>query len=432
MPSGSLSSRVNPGSFEYSVRRLSLGEMINSMACWRRSARFTAALRKLASEWWARARRTLSRPADTAGKVMPTISPTITTTIIISTRVMPRAPAPRPLFLLALPTENVGIQPFAARLAVGSEADDIRLVSVIDRVLVHVVVRPRIFRDVLGHVGPRPLVLIPRPDAQGLQALLGSGERAGIQFVGAQRGHEVVDLGARRGDSGRVAVLQNGGSDQRGKQRDDGHHHEHFDQGDARLTASPVSSFLLEHGYTATSLMLVIASSMLRIRAPTITPITRITSGSKIAVKRLMEARVSVSYISAIRANIWSSRPVSSPTISRCAASGGKTPDLRTGAAIPSPRLTPCATPSSAPEIILLFRVAAAMAMDCTSGTVLATRVAMARANRAVSAFRSVAPSMGILSRAPSHQRRPATVRVYVVQKMMNATRAAAPIHQQA
>src|ERR1035437_7910565 len=288
MPSGSLSSRVNPGSLEESVRRLSLGEMISSMGCWWRSARFTAAFRKLASESVAETRRTLSRPADTAGKVMPTISPMMATTIIISTRVTPRV-------LLALPTENVGIQPFAARLAVGSEADDIRLVAVLARVLVDVVVRPRIFGDVLGHIGPSPLVQIPRPYAQGLQALLGGGERARVQFVGAQRGHEVVDLCARRGDSGRVAVLQNGGSDQRGKQRDDGHHHEHFDQGDARPTASPVSSFSLEHGYTATSLMLVIASSMLKIRAPTITPITRITSGSKIAVKRLMEARVSVS-----------------------------------------------------------------------------------------------------------------------------------------
>src|ERR1035437_1546920 len=282
--------------------------MISSMGCWRRSARFTAALRKLASESVAEDRRTLSRPADTAGKVMPTIRPMIATTIIISTRVTPAAfPRPRPakpagapsgpwpLPLLALPTENVGIQPFAASLAVGSEADDIRLVAVLTRILVHVVVGPRIFGDVLGHVGPSPLVQIPRPYAQGLQALLGGGERARVQFVGAQRGHEVVDLGARRGDSGRVAVLQNGGSDQRGKQRDDGHHHEHFDQGDARPTASPVSSFSLEHGYTATSLMLVIASSMLKIRAPTITPITRITSGSKIAVKRLMEARVSVS-----------------------------------------------------------------------------------------------------------------------------------------
>jgi hypothetical protein len=47
--------------------------------------------------------------------------------------------------------------------------------------------------------------------------------------------------------------------------------------------------------YTATSFMLVIASSILRIRAPTMTPITRITMGSKIAVKRLIESRVSFS-----------------------------------------------------------------------------------------------------------------------------------------
>src|ERR1035437_5697620 len=119
--------------------------MISSMGCWRRSARFTAALRKLASESVAEDRRTLSRPADTAGKVMPTIRPMIATTIIISTSVTP--------FLLALPTENVGIQPFTARLAVGSEADDIRLVAVLTRILVHVVVGPRIFGDVLGHVG---------------------------------------------------------------------------------------------------------------------------------------------------------------------------------------------------------------------------------------------------------------------------------------
>ena len=32
-----------------------------------------------------------------------------------------------------------------------------------------------------------------------------------------------------------------------------------------------------------------------------------------------------------MRANIWSSRPVSSPTVSRCAASGGNTPALRSG-----------------------------------------------------------------------------------------------------
>ena len=74
--------------------------------------------------------------------------------------------------------------------------------------------------------------------------------------------------------------------------------------------------------------------------------------------------------------------------------------------------------------MVLLFSVAAAMPMDCTSGTVLATSVAMARANRAVSAFSSASPSMGIFSRAPSHQRRPAAVRVYVRQKTMRCHQA--------
>ena len=41
--------------------------------------------------------------------------------------------------------------------------------------------------------------------------------------------------------------------------------------------------------------MLVIASSMLRIKAPTMMPITRITIGSKRDVKRRIAERVSVS-----------------------------------------------------------------------------------------------------------------------------------------
>ena len=86
-----------------------------------------------------------------------------------------------------------------------------------------------------------------------------------------------------------VSLPQHAGGHQRREQRDDRHHHQHLDQRDAGL---PSSSSLV-HLYTATSLMLVIASSMLRISAPTITPITRITSGSNSAVKRLMAARVS-------------------------------------------------------------------------------------------------------------------------------------------
>ena len=155
---------------------------------------------------------------------------------------------------------------------------------------------PGILRDVLGHVGTVPLVDVRGLHAQRLQALLGGGEGAGIEFVGAQRGHEIVDLGARDGDLRLVGPLEQAGSDQGHEQPDDGHHHQHFDQGDTGLTgAFSIAFHSLGHGYIATSLMLVIASSILRISAPIRMPITRITTGSKIAVKRRMEARVSVS-----------------------------------------------------------------------------------------------------------------------------------------
>ena len=85
------------------------------------------------------------------------------------------------------------------------------------------------------------------------------------------------------------------GSDQGHEQPDDGHHHEHFDQRHARLISLPVPFCAFEHRYTATSLMLVIASSMLKISAPTTIPITRMIRGSKSEVNRLMAARVSVS-----------------------------------------------------------------------------------------------------------------------------------------
>ena len=63
----------------------------------------------------------------------------------------------------------------------------------------------------------------------------------------------------------------------------------------ARRGAFSIPFRRLRHGYTFTSLMLVIASSILKISAPINMPITRITTGSKIEVNRLMDARVSVS-----------------------------------------------------------------------------------------------------------------------------------------
>ena len=64
---------------------------------------------------------------------------------------------------------------------------------------------------------------------------------------------------------------------------------------DASLGRLSISSSTLVHVHIATSLMLVIATRILKINPPTITPITRMTTGSKTAVKRLMAARVSSS-----------------------------------------------------------------------------------------------------------------------------------------
>ncbi len=58
-----------------------------------------------------------------------------------------------------------------------------------------------------------------------------------------------------------------------------------------RCTASSSRLFVASH--ITTSFMLVIASSMLRISAPTMIPMTRIINGSKSAVKRRIAARVS-------------------------------------------------------------------------------------------------------------------------------------------
>src|ERR1019366_6546322 len=171
-PSGILSSRVKPGSLEYRAIRPSWGKMTTSTGCWWRSARFTAALRKVATESQADTRRTLSSPAEAAGKLRPTIRAMIATTTTISTRVTPRRGC-----LLVFPTDNVGIDPFAAGLAVGAEADDLRFVGLMFAgEAVDEVAGPGILGDVLGHVGAVPLVDVRRLDAQRLQTLLGGGE----------------------------------------------------------------------------------------------------------------------------------------------------------------------------------------------------------------------------------------------------------------
>src|SRR5215475_3641142 len=102
--------------------------MISAITCWRRSARFRAPFRKLAIESDAEVSRMLSSPVEMAGKETPTISPMIAMTISSSTRVTPAAPR---RLLLALPTDDVRIQPLSAGLSVGAVGDQVRLVAVL-------------------------------------------------------------------------------------------------------------------------------------------------------------------------------------------------------------------------------------------------------------------------------------------------------------
>src|SRR5215831_3655047 len=293
--------------------------MITSTASCRRCARFTAALRKAATESVAETMRTLSSPAESAGKDTPTISPMIARTTTISTSVMPRSycrppglqARAQPATLrasrasvgqeadttgLLLPTDDVGIDSFAAGLPIGAQADNIRLVvPVLSRIPVGVVHAPGIFRDVLRQVWAIPLKHVGRLDAQRQQTLFRGGERPGVELVCSERGHKIGDLAPCRSDLGLIGLLPQSRAHQRHKQADDRYDHQHFDQRDTGARAPAIPYYRLPHDYTATSLMLVIASSMLKINAPIKMPITRITIGSKIEVKRLMAARVSVS-----------------------------------------------------------------------------------------------------------------------------------------
>ena len=100
----------------------------------------------------------------------------------------------------------------------------------------------------------------------------------------------------RGDDAGLIAATAAGGADDGGEQRDDRDDHEHFDQRDAGPgICFVIRGFMIDCSYIATSLILVIAISILSTSAPTIRPIMRITSGSKMEVKRLMEERVSSS-----------------------------------------------------------------------------------------------------------------------------------------
>src|SRR5262249_644410 len=157
------------GSLVYCSRTPSRGEMTSATPCCRRCAWVTAVLRNEATAPVAEDMRTLSSPAEMEGKESPTMSAMIVTTTIISRRVMPRSALP------ILPTDDIGIDSFAARLPVCPEAHDLGLIRrILAGKLVAVVHTPRIFRHIFRQVWAVPLRHIGRPHAQRLEALLGS------------------------------------------------------------------------------------------------------------------------------------------------------------------------------------------------------------------------------------------------------------------
>ncbi len=77
-----------------------------------------------------------------------------------------------------------------------------------------------------------------RLHAQRVQTHLGGGEVAGIELVRAQRRHERIDLRAHLRALGLIRIAEQLRTHQRRKQRDDGDHHQHFDQRDTALGSS--------------------------------------------------------------------------------------------------------------------------------------------------------------------------------------------------
>src|SRR5581483_729422 len=101
-------------------------------------------------------------------------------------------------------------------------------------------------------------------------------------------GHEAADLVTGGGDPRFIRALEHVGRHDGHEQADDRDDHQHFNQGHTGFAASAIS-----FSHICTSLMLVMASSILRIREPTTSPMVRMIRGSNSAVKRRMEARVS-------------------------------------------------------------------------------------------------------------------------------------------
>src|ERR1700691_5620194 len=123
---------------------------------------------------------------------MPTISEIRATTTSISIRVTPETAG-----RLVFPANDVGIDPVSAGLAVGAQADNVGLVSVVARIAIDEGMLPGIIPNVLLDIRPLPILHTLRLLAERLQALLGGREHAGVEFIRPQRGGIGVNLGAR-------------------------------------------------------------------------------------------------------------------------------------------------------------------------------------------------------------------------------------------
>ena len=229
-------------------------------------------------------------PEVTDGKLMAAMRPMIATTTISSMSVTPDCDRDLTYWLFQLKIS--AFDAISARLAVGAERTDIRFIAVVAGIFVDVGMRPRVVRNILRQVGTIPLRQTLRTNPQRIQSHFGCREGACVELVHSERCTELLHLAARRRHFGCVRASEEFRSDDRREQRDDRDHDKHFDERHTGLRTSSVSLF---HSYTATSLMLVIASRILNINAPTIMPMMRITSGSKSEVNRRMATRVSFS-----------------------------------------------------------------------------------------------------------------------------------------
>src|SRR5215472_1376910 len=137
----------------------------------------------------------------------------IVTTTRISTRVKPRAPAPRPrsktrnflgtLLVADVPVADVGIDALAAGGAVSSEAVEVVLLAVRAGEDVLVIVPPRVLADPLQVASWTPVLdgRVGRLRDERRQALLGGRILRVVEAEHGERGLEALDVLLRLGDA---------------------------------------------------------------------------------------------------------------------------------------------------------------------------------------------------------------------------------------